>query len=474
MLPTSKENLEKLNNISNNEYYLYQKADKSYFPIILEIKGNINTPYEGGVFIIEINSNKIQFITKICSIFINIENGEFKDQNLIKLNLESIINYIKNEILISPNTTEIIENELKDWPGKETYFKFLSTIKSYTQKYANKDGIKIKVDNNLLSNNDFSKYTNNKEFNTKKSLKRIRNEFKRELELISEAKTSLGINIENIYFCPFNNFNQVYFEFLGLPGTPYEGGVFPFLVEIPNDYPFRYPKCIFRTKIYHNKFNENTSEICDNEFHNFGIPTLYYICLYYYKMMNKYDYICFCNKEARYLIYNNFKEYLNKVKFYTKKYANLDGIKFKADLDLIENSLDNIKIEQPVEKDFMPKIEKIYDDSIKEEEINIIFSRFNIFSKNKIEILLKIKNTEFVVDICLKLREYIIKYKDSIADEKSPENRLSDYKNLLPYLIKPKMEYNRQIGYYGIKNNDKIIYTIGIPTCSTCYDNAKN
>ena len=104
--------------------------------------------------------------------------------------------------------------------------------------------------------------------------------------------------------------------------------------------------------------------------------------------------------------------------------------------------------------------------------MNIIFSNFNVFSKYKIEILLKIKNTEFVVDICLKLREYIIKNKDFITEENSFENRLNNYKNLLPRLIKPKMDYNRQIGFYGIKNNDEIKFSISIPTCSSCYENA--
>ena len=168
-----------------------------------------------------------------------------------------------------------------------------------TQKYANKDDIKIKIDNNLLSNNDFSKYKNFKEI--KERFKRIKNEFNNELEHISRAKSSLGINIENVYFCPFNNCNQMYFEFLGLPGAPYEGGVFQFLFEIAPDYPFRAGKCVLRTKIFHNKFEEEGSNVCEYEFFifwNLGL-TLYYICLYYYKMMNKYDYICFMGKKCK-------------------------------------------------------------------------------------------------------------------------------------------------------------------------------
>ena len=93
----------------------------------------------------------------------------------------------------------------------------------------------------------------------------------------------------------------MYFEFLGEPGTPYEGGVFQFLYEIPEDYPFRPGKCVFRTKIFHNKFAENSSNICEYEMGTNFSPSwsIYLLCLYYYKMVNKYDYICCNNKKAR-------------------------------------------------------------------------------------------------------------------------------------------------------------------------------
>ena len=71
--------------------------------------------------------------------------------------------------------------------------------------------------------------------------------------------------------------------------------------------------------------------------------------------MNSYDYICFKNKNARKLIYSNFNEFLQVSKNYTKKYANIEGIKFKPDLHLIEKSFNELNIIPPVEKDFMPK-----------------------------------------------------------------------------------------------------------------------
>ena len=97
-------------NSDNNSYYLYKKNDAEKFPITLEIKGPINTPYEGGIFFIEITENNIKFITKIHSIFINFETGEILDLNLIhheqsnnfQIELKNIIDFIQNYILISP------------------------------------------------------------------------------------------------------------------------------------------------------------------------------------------------------------------------------------------------------------------------------------------------------------------------------------------------------------------------------------
>lgn len=47
----------------------------------------------------------------------------------------------------------------------------------------------------------------------------------------------------------------------GPPNTPYEGGKFVVKVVLPPEYPFRYPKAKFETKVYHP--NVSTSgEIC--------------------------------------------------------------------------------------------------------------------------------------------------------------------------------------------------------------------
>ena len=444
-----------------NQYYIYHhQPEVNELPIIAEIKGPKNTAYEGGVFSIEISSNNVKFITKICSIFVNINTGEILNTEMIKsddehkVKLVDILNFIRDEILISPNSTELI-NELNNWKtGKDIYFEYLKRIKSFTQEFANKNGIKIKVDNALLSNQDFSKYKNKNEANKNiKVFKRLKNEFNN----LDNIKIE-GFTNEELYICPFNNFKQYYFEILGRTGTPYEGGVFQFLIEIPPKYPFKCGECFLRTKIFHSKYNEYNSKLCEIDLEMNWNPTkkINDALSYYIGTMNKYEYLCHQNNEAKKLVFSNFREFLKKSKYFTKKYANLEGIKLKPNFNLIEKPAEELNIQPPTEKDFMPKIEKVIDNSIKEEEIEILVNQF--FGNEKFK--LNVKTTDFVIDIAIKIRDYIIK--------NDKNNSIVEYKNLLPNIMKPKqkMELNKQIGFYDIKNGDQIIFNFNFPTCT--------
>jgi len=57
-----------------------------------------------------------------------------------------------------------------------------------------------------------------------------------------------------------NNLYEWKATITGPPETPYEGGIFKFDIELPNDYPFSPPIVTVKTKIFHPNISKN--KIC--------------------------------------------------------------------------------------------------------------------------------------------------------------------------------------------------------------------
>lgn len=97
------------------------------------------------------------------------------------------------------------------------------------------------------------------------TLKRI----KKELEEINE------ISIYNCSAGPINDDNLFEWQatILGPEKSPYKDGVFYLKIDIPHDYPFKPPKIVFKTKIYHCNIN-SCGGICLDILKNEWSPAL--------------------------------------------------------------------------------------------------------------------------------------------------------------------------------------------------------
>lgn len=60
----------------------------------------------------------------------------------------------------------------------------------------------------------------------------------------------------------------------GPPETPYRGGRFEILLEIPETYPFKPPEARFLTMIYHPNVKTESGEICSQIYQSDWVPSL--------------------------------------------------------------------------------------------------------------------------------------------------------------------------------------------------------
>ena len=109
---------------------------------------------------------------------------------------------------------------------------------------------------------------------------------------------------------------------IGPENTPYNKGVFKIRIEFPQDYPFKPPKVIFLTKIYHCNIN-NSGGICLDILKNMWSPALTTnkILLSISSLLDDQNPNDPLMPEIANQYINNKEEFIKTAKYYTNLYA---------------------------------------------------------------------------------------------------------------------------------------------------------
>lgn len=109
----------------------------------------------------------------------------------------------------------------------------------------------------------------------------------------------------------------------GPQGSPYEGGIFILDIDFPSDYPFKPPKIIFKTKIFHCNINYH-GFICLDILKDKWSPalTISKILLSICSLLDDQNPNDPLEPEIANLYIKNNNEFIKKAKLYTHLYAN--------------------------------------------------------------------------------------------------------------------------------------------------------
>ena len=147
------------------------------------------------------------------------------------------------------------------------------------------------------------------------TIKRLKSELK-ELTSSPPANCSAGPLDENNLF-------QWQGTIMGPEGSPYAGGIFYLRIDFTNDYPFKPPKIIFLTKIYHCNIN-SAGNICLDILKDQWSPalTISKVLLSICSLMDEPNPNDPLVSEIAHLYKTNRKEHDRRAQQYTLEYAN--------------------------------------------------------------------------------------------------------------------------------------------------------
>ena len=110
----------------------------------------------------------------------------------------------------------------------------------------------------------------------------------------------------------------------GPPDTPYEGGIFKININVPENYPFSPPKCVFITKIFHPNINIDSGEICFELLKDKWTPqwSLESVCVAIFNLLSNPNADSPLNCDAGNLIrHHDYIGYRTMAKMYTVEYS---------------------------------------------------------------------------------------------------------------------------------------------------------